>query len=405
MFSIKFFTKNLLRIVGAITLVAITSSVATAQTKEPLTWSVNLSLTGPLAYSGELQAKGFEEFAEWVNQNGGIRGRKLTIITDDTQYKVAVSVANLKRAQSKASISFASGDGTPWVRAVSPENNQTHKILMSSGSFASDLVDTVKYPLHFVPGPNYTDQIIMLLEHIKKTHPGPAPARVAFIYSSTEFGRDPIPASKAHARQLGLEVVLDEETAFTAVDVSPVVVKMRGAKPDYTIFQGYATSVWPEVIRLSREYGLKSQFMGTIWAMDRGIIVKLGKAADGYTGVSPYTFKSTGSKDEVLVAIDALRRKNDPAYDGYPTIPYMQSWFSALMAKRAMEITIDAGKPITGENLAKALRDLKDWNTGGVFGVPVNISGNRVPVGRIYKYDASKNFEPVPISDWIVVNK
>ena len=153
MFSIKFFMKNLLGVVGAMALAAITSSAASAQTKEPLTWSVHLSLTGPLAYSGELQAKGFEEFAEWVNQNGGIRGRKLSVIIDDTQYKVAVGVANLKRAQSKTAISFASGDGTPWVRTVSPENNQTHKILMSSGSFASDLVDAVKYPLHFVPPP------------------------------------------------------------------------------------------------------------------------------------------------------------------------------------------------------------------------------------------------------------
>jgi branched-chain amino acid transport system substrate-binding protein len=370
---------------------------------EPLTWSVNLALTGPLAYSGERQAKGFEEFAEWVNANGGIRGRKLNVVIEDAQYKVPVAIANLKRVQSKSTVTFASGDGTPWVRAVSPENNEKQKILMSSGSFASDLVDLEKFPMHFVPGPNYTDQIFMLLEHIKKTHTGSAPARVAFVYSGTEFGRDPIQRSKAQATKLGFNVVLDEETPFTAVDVSPIVVKLREARPDYTIFQGYATSVWPEVIRLSRDYGLKSQFMGTVWAMDRGIILQLGKAADGYIGVSPYAFTSTGAKGESMAAIDAIRRKNDKNYDGYPSIPYLQSWYSGLMAKRAIEITVDAGKPITGPNLAKALQDLKDWDTGGVFGVPVNIRGNRTPVGRIYKYEAARNFEPVPVSDWIVV--
>lgn len=389
--------------VAAGCVLALAPALASAQGGEPITWSVNLALTGPLAYSGELQAKGFEDFAEWVNQTGGIRGRKLNVIIDDSQYKVSVAVANLKRAQSKAAISFASGDGTPWVRTVSPENNQTHKMLMSSGSFATDLVDTGKFPLHFVPGPNYTDQIFMLLEYIKKTHAGPKPARVAFVYSGTEFGRDPIKSSEARARQLGMEVVLSEETAFTAVDVSPVVMKMREARPDFTIFQGYATSVWPEVVRLSREYGLKSQFMGTVWAMDRGIIKKLGKEADGYIGVSPYAFISGGKQGEVMAAVDALRRKKDPAYDGYPTIPYLQSWFSGLMAKRAMEITIDAGKPITGPNLAKVLQDMKNWDTGGLFGVPVHVVANRVPVGRVYKYDASKNFEPVPVSDWIVL--
>lgn len=386
-------------------LIALAPALVTAQSGEPITWSVNLALTGPLAYSGELQAKGFEDFAEWINQTGGIRGRRLNVIIDDSQYKVAIAVANLKRAQSKAAISFASGDGTPWVRTVSPENNQMHKMLMSSGSFASDLVDTTKFPLHFVPGPNYTDQIFMLLEYIKKTHAGTKPARVAFVFSGTEFGRDPIKNSEARARQHGFEVVLSEETAFTAVDVSPVVMKLREARPDFTIFQGYATSVWPEVVRMSREYGLKSQFMGTVWAMDRGIIKKLGPAADGYIGVSPYAFTSTGKQGEVMAAVDALRRKKDPAYDGYPTIPYLQSWFSGLMAKRAMEAAIDAGKPITGPNLAKVLQETKNWDTGGLFGVPVYVSGNRVPVGRVYKYDAAKSFEPVPVSDWIVLKE
>jgi branched-chain amino acid transport system substrate-binding protein len=397
----KTFMARALAVVStALALATATVNGAAAQSSDTLYWSVHIGITGPLAYSGKLQAQGFEDFQEWVNKNGGIRGRKISININDSQYKTEVGVATFKRALSQNPLTFASGDGVPWVRAVSPENNETSRILMSSGSFASDFVDKDKYPLHYVPGPNYVDQINMLLDYIGTSSKGGKP-RIAFVYSNTEFGRDPIKASEDEAKKRGFDVVLSEETKFTDVDVAPVVAKMRQARPDFTIFQGYATSVWPEIIRLSKDYGIKTQFMGTIWAMDRAIIKDVGEAVDGYMGVAPYRFKTTGEKGEMLAAIDAIRRQKDPKYDGYPTIPYMQSWFSAMIAKKAIEVAIDAGQPLTGPNLAAVLDRLDAWDTGGVFGVPIAFRRNRIPTGRVYRYEAKNNFEPVPVSEWI----
>ena len=49
-----------------------------------------------------------------------------------------------------------------------------------------------------------------------------------------------------------------------------------------------------------------------------------------------------------------------------------------------------------------ALDGIKDFDTGGLIGVPISMKGNSIPVGRIYRADV-KQKQMVPASDWIVL--
>ncbi|HYP71690.1 MAG TPA: amino acid ABC transporter substrate-binding protein, partial [Variovorax sp.] len=42
----------------------------------------------------------------------------------------------------------------------------------------------------------------------------------------------------------------------------------------------------------------------------------------------------------------------------------------------------------------------KDFDTGGLIGVPITIGGNSIPVGRVYRADM-KAQKMVSASDWI----
>ena len=64
--------------------------------------------------------------------------------------------------------------------------------------------------------------------------------------------------------------------------------------------------------------------------------------------------------------------------------------------------TLEAGKPLDAKNLKAALNSIKNFDTGGLIGVPITIKGNSVPVGRIYRADM-KAQKMVPASDWIVL--
>jgi branched-chain amino acid transport system substrate-binding protein len=175
--------------------------------------------------------------------------------------------------------------------------------------------------------------------------------------------------------------------------VSTEVIKLRRAAPDYTIFHGYILAPIPEFINQGKQQGMKSKWMGTFWTMDSSTVMKMGEAGDGFMGVMPYRYYYDTEKAPMLEKIRAMRPE-------YQSTAYTQGFLAAMLFLEAAKRCLDAGKPLTGTHLKAALNSIKDFDTGGLIGVPLTITGNSLPVGRVYKADM-KAQKMVPVSDWI----
>jgi branched-chain amino acid transport system substrate-binding protein len=386
--------------------VAAALSLGAPASAQDLKFSIPLPLSGPLAVTGQAQQAGWQHAVDYINRNGGIKGRKIDISYYDDEYKVDLGVAGFKKAAANGDLIFAGGDGTPFVRAISPENNEKYKVLMSNTGASSDLIDVAKYPYHFLVGPNYSDMVGMLYKYIKsKQGSGPAP-KVAILYSASEFGRDPLEYARKQAAQMGINIVLEEETKFVGVDVTAHAIKIRNAAPDYVIIHGYAGNIWPEVVKLAREYGVKAQFMGTLYGSHPDVVQSIGPAADGYIGTVSFDLVLKDNPKPMMKIIDGyLKTWTAKPYTGYANIGYIQSWATALILRDAIGATIDAGKPLNGDNLIAAVNALKNWDGGGLFGVPISFEKNRVPYGVLYRYSVKdKDFSVAPASEWIKVD-
>ena len=114
---------------------------------QDIKFSLQLPLTGPVAFTGQLNQAGWQHAIDWINKNGGVKGRKLDPYIYDYEYKVDVGIAGWKKAIANGDMVFSVGDGTPFVRAVSPENNDRYKIMMTNTGYASDVVDVVEVPV------------------------------------------------------------------------------------------------------------------------------------------------------------------------------------------------------------------------------------------------------------------
>jgi branched-chain amino acid transport system substrate-binding protein len=288
------------------------------------------------------------------------------------------------------------------VRAVTPENNDRYKIMMTNTGYASDVVDVSKYPYHIMVGPTYSDQFDILYKYIKdKQGSGPAP-KIALVYTATEFGRDPIEHARKRAKELGFSIVAEEETKWSGIDVTPHVIKLRNAAPDYIIFQGYAGNLWPEIVKLSREYGIKGQFMGTVYGVQPDLVKGAGPAADGMLGVMPFEMMVAGNNGWAMKAIDAALKGWGKPYAGYTNVGYIQGWVLALFMRDVIGKVIESGKPLNGDNLVRAANELKNWDSGGMIGTPVSLAKQRLPVGRIYRSSVkADSFSFKPETDWI----
>ena len=394
--------KNLRRKIGLATLAAAASlalapaafaqkAAPRADSKEDIVLGGSIPLTGVFAFAGIGIDQGIKDYLSILNESGGIRGRKVRYVPEDTGYKVDQSMAAFKKITSQNKVSLYYGDSTGFVKTVNPELERAQNILMTGASFAKEISDAQKYPLQFMVGPNYSEMVGILLQYIAKTKPV---AKIALVYSDTEFGRDPVDAARIEAKKLGLNLALEIVTAPGSVDVSAEVIKLRRADPDYTIFHGYVSAPIPEFINQAKALNLKTAFMGTFWSMDNTTVMRMGANADGFLGVMPYRYYyDTEGKSPMLERIRKMRPE-------YQTTGYMQGFLSTMLLTEAAKRTLDAGNELTGKNMKTALSSIRNFDTGGIIGVPLSIKGNSIPIGRIYKADF-KQQKMVPASDWI----
>jgi len=355
----------------------------------------SIPLSGVFAFAGIGVNDGISDYVKIINEAGGIAGRKVRYVAEDTGYKVDASVAVFNKITGSNAVNFYYGDSTGFAKTINPELNRKNSILMAGASFSSELNDPKNYPNQFIAGPDYAEMISVLLEYIAKTQPG---AKIALVNSDTEFGRDPIAPTEAMAAKLGLKIVEKIATPPTSVDVSTEVLKLRRANPDYTIFHGYILAPLPEFMTQAKTLGLKTKFMGTFWSMDASIWNKVGEPADGFMGVMPYRYYfDQDPKAPMLAKIRSMRPE-------YQSTAYMQAFLTTMLFCEAAKRTLEAKKELTAPNLKAALNSIKDFDTGGIIGTPITITGNTIPVGRVYHYDAAKK-TMVPDSDWIKLSK
>ncbi len=76
-----------------------------------------------------------------------------------------------------------------------------------------------------------------------------------------------------------------------------------------------------------------------------------------------------------------------------------------MLFTEAAKRTLDAGKALDGTNMKAALNTIKDFDTGGLIGAPITISGNSIPVGRVYtrRHEGARRW--CRRRDWIRLSK
>lgn len=358
-------------------------------------------VSGVFAFAGLQMHYGLKDYIDWRNAKGGVQGRMMKYVMEDSGFKVDQGVAIFKKIMAAEKPSFFYCDGTPLVKAIARDAVDSKHVMTSSTSLASAVADSVNMPQHFVPGATYGRLHEVLMEHIAKTWKGAEKPKIAYVYTEAEFGIDGVPAAKARAAKLGLPIVAEVVTkpGGVGVDVSTEVAKLRRAKPNVVVFQGYINAPMPEFARQMKEAGMDVQIYGTSWGLDKPAFDGLAAVGQNLVGASLY---ATSSDDVPMLR--EIRRHLASARPGTTHISpfYLSSWFSGMVFAEIADRCIKAKKPLTLENMKTAMESIKNWDTGGLIGLPVDLSRHEVLAGRVIQYNpTTKVMEPA--GDWIKV--
>ena len=350
--------------------------------------------TGRFAFAGIHGADAMEDAVAMANEEGGVNGKKIEYYWADGEYKNDVGIAAFKRlyAQHKPHCMF--GQSTGMTKALAPEIKSRYKVLYSAYTFAELAANAKENPYMFITGPTYADMFRVLLKYIAKEKPG---ANIAFFYSDTEFGREPIQAGREFCKKMGLKLVAEEIAKVGGVDISTQILDMKRKKVDYCIFQGFVVTQIRIQLEMMKQYGLKCKFMGTFWSTEKHLLDQLKGMANEYMGVTTYSYYY---QDEypMIKKIREWTKKHHPKYADYRPQAYMQNFLTMQIFIESLRRADKAGA-ITGDSLAKALESIKNFDVGGIM-PPVTIKNNSIPVGRVVRGNP-KTMKFDAVSDWI----
>ena len=367
-------------------------SIALAQ-KLPTICAVH-PFTGRFAFAGIEGSAAMQDVVDMTNEAGGINGKMIQYYWADGEYKDDVGIAAFKRLYSQYTPQVMFGQSTGMTKALGPEIKSRYKVLYSAYTMTSEAANPKENPYLFIAAPTYAEQFGVLLKYIAKEKPG---ANIAFFYSDTEFGREPIPAGREMCKKMGLNVVAEEVSQVGGVDLTTQILDMKAKKVDYCIFQGFVSNPIATVIKQSKDYGLNAKFMGTFWSTEKQLLNELGPLAGEYVGVSAYSFYYQDDLS-MMKKIQEWTKKKYPTIE-YRSQSYMQNFMTTLLFVESFKRADKMEGGITADNMVKAFQSITDYDVGGLM-PPVTIKDNSIPVGRVYRGNASTmKFDP--ISDWI----
>ncbi len=369
------------------------SAATPAAAKPPIKIGGIFDLTGGTSDVGAPYADGVKDFVAYINEKGGVNGRKIDLIGIDYAYKIPQAEEAYNRLTTQDKVPVIMGWGTGDTEAMAPKITKD-KIPFMSASYSEHLVKNVQTnPYNFMIGVTYSDQMRVALKYIKDNYKGAGNPKVAFIYNDTGFGKSPMQDGKDWAAKHGVDWVDEEIVALTALDSTSQLLNMQKKNPDFAIIQETAMAT-ATVLKDAKKLGVKTKFIGLNWASDEKVIDLAKDAAEGYIGAIPFAFISENAPG--LQEVKDFNKAKGVDWNKH-NIRYVQGWISMKVMAEGLK---QAGDNLTGEGIKAGLETLKNYDTGGVT-APITFSPQSHKGALKMKLYEVKGGKWVPFTDYI----
>ena len=278
--------KSLVAIVAA-ALAALSPSWASAQ--QEIKVGGIFDLTGVTSDVGKPFAQGVQDAVAWVNENGGINGKKIKLIGADYAYKIDQARALYKKLVNDDKVVMIQGWGTGDTEALKDFVGQD-KVPYFSASFSAPLTDPAKFPYNFFVAPTYSDQLRSWLDWVKQDYAksgGKGKPKVAFMFGDNAYGKSPMAAGKKYAAEIGVDVVDEAILPGNFQDATSQLLTMKQKGVEYAYINVTTTGV-SLVLRDAKKLGMNVKFGSNPYGFSESLVAVAGPLAEGVTGVIPH---------------------------------------------------------------------------------------------------------------------
>ncbi|MES2226450.1 MAG: ABC transporter substrate-binding protein [Pseudomonadota bacterium] len=337
-------------IAATLAFAAATGAMAQGQgvTKTEITLGSIQDLSGPLAGYGKQARLGMMLRVDEINEQGGIHGRKIKLIVEDSGYDPKKAVLAAQKLVNQDKIFAMVGHiGTAQNNAAMPiqfEKNVFNLFPLTSAREMFEPLHRLKYAFLST----YYDQQRVLLPKLVKEK---GAKKVCALYQDDEYGLEVVRGAEAGLKSIGME--LAEKTTYKrgATEFSSQVARMKAADCDFVVL-GTVVRETIGAIAESRKTGFNPTFLGS-GATFVDVIHKLGgKAMDGlyapHSAQQPYT-------DDPSQPIRFWANKYKTKFGEEPNVSSIYGYLGIDLFIRA---ATKAGPNLSTDSFVKAMESL-----------------------------------------------
>jgi branched-chain amino acid transport system substrate-binding protein len=360
-------------------------------TDTEVTIGVSTPLSGPAALWGTT-AMGMKAWADYLNDKGGIHGRKINVIIKDDGYNPTRSMANLQEMKDKVFAicgllgSAPCGASKDWF----PEN----KIPLITAYanvriYANQPKEKQKY--YFIAYPDYEDENHYLaswaIENLgTKT--------IAVFYQNDDYGHQALAGVKSALGDKA-KIVAEVPYEITERALGTHALKLKESGADTVILvptPTHAALMTKEMAKIAYKPKVLTNF-----TMGDPIMFKIaGPTWEGTYISLAGNMSQPGFAPEANKVVETLLKYN-PDLKGKEYLAV----FGAVSMMHLAQGLENAGKDLTREKLIKGMEMIKDWQPEGM-GAPVTYGPDRHHGINASQMGVAKDGRSEPIADFTV---
>jgi ABC-type branched-subunit amino acid transport system substrate-binding protein len=338
---------------------AMSATSAWAQAKVPgvtdteVVIGATTPLSGPAAAWGTT-ALGAEAWAKYVNEQGGVHGRKIRVELKDDGYNPGRSVANLN--DMKDSVFALVGLLGTAILNANKDNIAEAKLptIWPYGNpqiFAKQPREKLKYV--FMVYPDYGDEGEFLVQQAVKLEKA---KKVAVFFQNDDYGKGGLEGVKRGVKGLGGAVSIAAEVSYEVADreLGTHALKVKDSGADTVVFYSTVTH-GANLIKEMAKVGYRPKIFAAFPLGDRHTMFRL--LGDLWEGAYYNVTGAVPGEPEADRIIEILL-KQEPKLKGRESF--------ALAGAISMMATLEglkrAGRNLTRDSYVEAMESIKNWS-------------------------------------------
>jgi len=340
-------------LIGAVALAGTARGQATrGVTATEIVLGTHTDLSGPAATYGVSSSNAVKMRFDEVNEKGGIHGRKIRLIVEDTQYQVPRAVqAAAKLINRDRIFAMVAGLGTPM-------NNALFKDQLDAGVpnlYPLSAARSMYLPFHrlkFYGAATYVDQVRAGITYFAAKKGRKA---ICAMYQDTDFGKEVLDGIRVQVEAMKLKLAETTSHKPTDQDFTAQITKLKGAGCDLVVL---GTIVRDSIVpyATARKIGWTDvDFLGSAATYDGFVAAAQGGVTEGLyaMGLTDFPYRDTLSP--------TAQQWFDRYKERYKVDPNIGAVYGHVGADLTVVGLERAGKDLTLDSLIKGLESIKGY--------------------------------------------